>query len=176
MDLVFIIGSPCSCHSVRFQFKKKSHVEIIWSRKMSQLKEKSESVQQIFVRGSKARRPFRIRQSYNNKLPLSAVVYIKSLEQNAMLRCGSIRCKPVTLLAPQEIIQETVESSEEDFEEIHDPMDRDDGPLLPEITSSKSRCTSKSLPPKRQISKIVNFFRKKPKLSFKWYQKWHFYI
>lgn len=133
---------------------------------MSQLKEKSDNVPTIFVRGSKTRKPFRIRQSFNKKLPLSAAIYIKSLEQNAMIRCGSVRCKPVTLLAPQDISQENVESTEEDFEEFHDPMDRDDGPLLPNPAASKQNCTSKRLPPKRQISKIVNFFRKTPKLSF----------
>lgn len=54
---------------------------------MSQLKEKSESVSQTFVRGSKLRKPFRVRQSYNQKLPLSAVIYIKSLEQCTVVKC-----------------------------------------------------------------------------------------
>lgn len=133
------------------------------------LKEKSEIVTQSFVRESKSRKPFRIRQPYNKKLPLSAVIYIKSLEQNAMIRCGSVRCKPSTLLAPRETTQETVESREENFEEIHDPLDRDDSPLLLNSTASKQRIVSHHLPPKRQISKIVNFFRKTPKLSFKSY-------
>lgn len=147
---------------------------------MSSIKEESfESTPTAFVRGSKLRKSFRIRQRLNPKLPPAAVLFMKSLEKNKVntfdsrrskrglsrSRNGSSRSKrepaEVSLSLKLEDDERPEDIADCSLSEVFDPLADEEQLLIKDSPMLKRRSRFKKLYGKKlQISKLIRFFRK----------------
>lgn len=143
-----------------------------------------ESAPTPFVRGSKMRKTFRIRQRYNSKLPPAAVLFMKSLEQNTTNNFDTIRTKCESFKSPFGPIRsksgsiksnssfylnineslEKFDYQEEDCSLIdcYDPLVDETQLLIKKSPNLRRRNSIKKSSGKKKlkISKIISFFRK----------------
>lgn len=152
---------------------------------MSLTKEESfESAPTPFVRGSKMRKSFRIRQRYNSKLPPSALLFMKSLEQNKTNKFDTIRTKFESNKSPFGSIRSTsgsiksnstfylniseslemLDHQQEDCDLIdsYDPLVDEKQLLIRKSPVLRRRNSIKKLSGKKKLkmNKLISFFRK----------------
>jgi hypothetical protein len=110
-----------------------------------------------FIRGSKMRKSFRVRQRQHPNLPPSAVLFMKSLEKNKASKFETLRIKP-NLLGKITIIEK--EEDNEIFNESFDPLVNDEQPLIVKSPTLRRRNSLKKYKAKKhKMSSIIRFFR-----------------
>lgn len=147
---------------------------------MSSIQEESfESTPTAFVRGSKLRKSFRIRQRFNPKLPPAAVLFMKSLEKNKVNTFAPRRCKQelsrsrngssrskrdpveVSLSFNLEGDERPEDIADCSLSDVFDPLADEEQLLIKNSPKLKRRGSFKKLSGKKlQISKLLRFFKK----------------
>lgn len=152
---------------------------------MSAIKDESfEFAPTPFVRGSKMRKSFKIRQRYNSKLPPSAVLFMKSLEQNQLNKFDSMRTKIESFKSPFGTIRSksgsmksnstfylNIDESLENFDhkpedcslsDCYDPLADEKQLLIKKSPILRRRNSFKQLSSKKKLkmNKLISFFRK----------------
>lgn len=128
---------------------------------------KEESVEfgpTAFIRGSKSRKVFRIRQRFNSKLPPAAVLYMKSLEHYQVNKFESVKSDSTFYVTITENFKEEDEeelqiSNFETFENLYDDEQKliANSPVFTRRSSSQKVRVSRK---KIKLNKIINFFKK----------------
>lgn len=108
----------------------------------------------FFVRGSKMRKSFRIRQRYSSKLPPAAKIFMMTLEQNKVGKFDTLKTKFI-------VNKTKVEESEEmSLNESFDPLVGEEEELIRKAPVLRYRESFKKLKSKKKVklNSIINFF------------------
>lgn len=133
------------------------------SVKMSLTKEDSSDLMPTaFVRGSKFRKSFRIRQRYNSKLPPAAILFMKSMEKNKVnTSFETVKGKSIfyTTAVEVEMPDESMCVCNEDYDSV---VEDDEQKLIKKSPVLRHRSSIKKLSGKKKMkmSKLISFFRK----------------
>jgi hypothetical protein len=118
-----------------------------------------------FIRGSRARKSFRIRHRVNAKLPPAAIIYMKSLEKTnvADIKTSVTAVKQANLHIVSKNDKRKEPTLVHQSTEIEDEhlCDDESMPLLRRSSISKTNRKSFKKPFKKhhKLNKIINFFR-----------------
>lgn len=112
-----------------------------------------------FVRGSKFRKSFRIRQRYNAKLPPAAILFMKSLEKNKVSTFEAVKSKSIFYTTTVEL--EVQDEPEWTVTDDNDPF-ADEQKLIKKSPILRRRSSMKKLSGKKELkmSKLIQLFRK----------------
>ena len=129
---------------------------------MSLTKEDNFEMAGNFVRGSKLRKSFRIRNRYSSKLPPAALIYMKSLEKKSSENEINTAIKPsiVSVHLKSEIRKKEDKPIRKirNLTELDESVCDDSTPLLRK-TSSRNSFKKPAKKYKKKLNKIISFFK-----------------